>query len=80
MTIECVNDFNAHAHAIQMRYDIYLSLDMFLLVYRASQKSRCGLYVYIVRTFLGSNKYKRDQITNVDPLKSNELNAVMRSA
>lgn len=61
-----------------MRYDIYLSLDMFLFVYRANQKSRCG-FVYRVCVYFWGLTNKRDQITNVDPLKSNELNAVMRS-
>lgn len=59
MTIECVNDFNTHTHAhthtIQMRYDIYLSLDMFLSRLSSERAKRADVY-RVVCTFLGSNK------------------------
>lgn len=55
MTIECVNDFNAHnPNALW-----YLSR-CFLSIYRSQTSRSCGLYVRIhthsVYTFLGSNK------------------------
>lgn len=61
-------------HTIQMGYDIYLNVSV-----RLSSQNRgqdVGLLLFI--HFWGLTN-KRDQITNVDPLKSNELNAVMRS-